>query len=299
MNREEAKNILQLCRPDCVEDLDDTLFTEAFEQLEQDSALCAWFEDQQMIDAEIASELCRIIPEPELKKSILKGMRQRFEVSGDSAANEAKGKTLSDKGDEPVSDDVSNRLKITWFRPLIGMAAVLLFTSALLVLTIKQPKSNLADKDLPANAPVASSQTNVAGIPDVIQFLGNQIADFNDSKFDKRSDQVNQLQSHLAQSGMPNPTVIPSQLQTAPTIGCVTFDYNGTKMSMICFKNGKVYHLITVNKMDLQDTLLPNNSDRNAQFFEHREQAFKVWSEGNQIYIICTKGTKEDIPEFI
>lgn len=295
MNSEEAKDILQLCRPDHVEDLNDPLITEALEQLERDSTLCAWFEDQQIFDAEISGALSRITPSPDLKESILKGIQSRFQTSADIVENADPFNQANESGSNS-SDDHS---KIVWFRPLIGIAAVLIFAGILLFPLFKKTESSLANTNLPSDELGAATTVNAAGIPDMIQFLGKQIANFKSSKFDKRSNQINELRSHLARSGAPTPAKIPNQLKAVPTIGCVTFDYDGTKMSMICFKNGKVYHLITVDKIGSKNNLLPNSPYSEAQFFEHEKQAFKVWSEDGQIYILSTEGTKEDIPEFI
>lgn len=284
MNSERAKDILQLCRPDHVEDLNDTLITEALEQLEQDSALCAWFEEQQMFDAEISTELCKIVPAPDLKDSIIKDMQAQVEASSDADAPESIESSTHISA--PVISHGDSRLKTFWFRPLIGVAAVLLFVSILSTALLKRTELKLEN-------------ANTAGVPNVIQFLGNQIADFKSSNFDKHSNQINELQSYLTRSGVPNPAQIPSQLESIPTIGCITFDYDGTKMSMICFKNGKVYHLITINKTDSNNDPLLSSPLMEAQFFEHEKQTFKVWSEGDQTYILSTEGSKEDIPEFI
>jgi hypothetical protein len=297
MNSEEAKDILQLCRPDHFEDLNDPLVKEALETLEQDSELCAWFEEQQMVDVAICAELGRIMPSPQLKTSILSGMQERVVKLDGNSENMPKEKGRSHKTTESTA--ASNSSKILWFRPWVGIAAAFLFASVLLVLSRKESTLQVANKSLPASESVSDSAVNVAGIPDIIQFLGQQIADFNGSKFDKRSEQINELQSYLALSGMPNPTEIPQHLEAAPTIGCVTFDYDGTQMSMICFKNGQVYHLITVNKADLGKSRLSDDAHSKVQIFEHQKQAFKVWSEGDQIYILSTEGTKENIPEFI
>ena len=301
MNSEEAKDILQLCRPGhAKEDLEDPLVREAFEKLEQDSKLCAWFEEQQMVDAAICEELESIIPSPNLKASILNGMQERAATFNRHQENASKVWDYSDKAFAPNSASANKDSKILWFRPVIGIAAVLLFASVFLILSRKEPAlQEVADKSLPVNELALSSSTAVAGIPDIVQFLSQQLADFDGSKLEKRSEQVNELQSYLKLAGMPSPAEIPKHFETAPTIGCVTFDYGGTQLSMICFKNGQVYHLFTMNKADLDKSLLPDYVSAEAKVFEHRKQAFKIWSEGDQIYILSTKGTSKDIPEFI
>ena len=298
MNREEAKDILQLCRPGHIEDLDDPLFQEAFEKLEQDSELGVWFEEQQMLDETICAEMERIMPPPNLKISILHGMRERVAKSGESYENEDQSSEVAETVPTSENED-SEGSKILWFRPLIGIAAVLLFASLLMILSRDKSTEQFADKSLPTGESVAKLSTNVAGVPDLIQFLSQQIADFNKSKFDRRSEQVSELQSYLALYGMPNPSEIPQKLKASPTIGCVAFDYNGTQMSMICFKNGRVYHLITLNKAGLDKKKLLDCSPSETKIFECEKQAYKVWSGKDQIYILSVEGTEEDLPEFI
>ena len=286
MTREEAQNILQLCRPDHIEDLNDPLIAEALEQMEQDSELCTWFEEQQLFDAKIYAELNRIEPPEDLKATILKGMQ-------DPSLQLEKEASLR----EPVSSnttDTNNITRIAWFRPWMGIAAVFLLLAVFLALPRKTQTQQLAGKQ-----PTEDTTAAVAGIPDIIQFLEQQIGNFNGSKFDQRSEAVDELQSFLAVSGMPSPVAVPPKLEALPTLGCVTFDYEGAQLSMICFKNDKVYHLITINKADLTSDRLSECGLPGVTFFEHRQQAFKLWSRGDQIYILSIEGTKEEIPEFI
>ncbi len=299
MNSQEAKDILQLCRPGHSEDLDDPLIAGALKKLEQDSSLSAWFEEQTIVDAEISAELGLITPPSGLKQSILKGMQERLEQPNSHAENLSREDNPHDPATEPDATTATVGSTLSWFRPWIGIAAILLFASVLLVILNREPAANLANSDVPTDALTTNSIATVANVPDIIQFLGQQITDFKSSKFDKRSEQIQELQSHLALAGMPNPTDIPNLLEATPTIGCVTFDYNGTKMSMICFKNGKVYHLITMDKGNLGKNDLLDGLQSGNNIFEHQQKAFKVWSEENQIYILCTEGTKEEIPEFI
>lgn len=290
MHRERAQEILELCQPDQVESLDDPLIAKAFEQLDQDSALSAWFEEQQMQDEKIRTEFNRITPPADLKASILAGMHAR--IAEQEGAFE-----------ESESDQARNASSILWFRPLIGIAALFVFASVFLVLKNRYPAPQITDgNDSPNSFATIDTESVTAGVPDVIQFLGQQIEDFNNSKFSKRSEQVDELKSYLKLAGAPSPAVVPQALEKLPTLGCVSFDYGGTQLSMICFKNSQVYHLITVDKANLKDNHMSNLSSADVHFFEHRNQVYKIWSKDDQIYILTTKGTKENIsnvPEFI
>jgi hypothetical protein len=292
MDREEAQNILQLCRPDNPEDRNDPLIAEALELLDQDAELRVWFDEQQALDAEINAELNKIEPPAELKASILVGMRAH------AAQSELLIGDVVEDGEQEEDDQVT--AFNPWLRPLIGIAAVFVgaaitFLSLKTEETTPQPQLAVNEVSKPtAAAPVIAT----AGVPNVIEFLAQQISDFNGSKFDKRGDQVGELQNHLASTGMPNPASIPRQLGELETLGCVTFEYEGSKLSMICFKNGQIYHLITANKASFPKDCTPCDKQK-IKMFEAKQQAFKVWAEGEQIFILTTEGTEEDIPDFI
>ena len=295
MDREEAQNILQLCRPDNAEDRNDPLIAEALERLKLDAELRTWFDEQQALDTKISDDLNRIEPPADLYATILVGMRANAVQSELIIGNEAEDveqdhHTIRFPHPENSSDHRSG------FRPWMGIAAIFAIAGVALVLPRSEAPMQLANSDQPAAG--ATPIIATAGVPNMIEFLAQQISEFNVSKFDKRGEQVGELQSHLASTGMPNPAHIPQQLEQLATIGCVTFDYDGTKLSMICFKNGQVYHLITVDKARVPNDCTPCNGQK-SKVFEAKQQAFKVWGEGEQVFILTTQGTEEDLADFI
>lgn len=296
MDREEAQKILQLCRPDNTEDRNDPLIAKAFERLHQDAKLRTWLEQQQALDAEISAEFNRIEPPADLKVAILAGMRAHAfqcellmgDVVGEGEDEEEDHHTI------PFPRPASRADHRSAFRPWMGIAAVFAIAGIALVRPTQQAPQ-LANSTAPASAAPAIA---TAGVPNMIEFLAQQISEFNASKFDQAGEQIGELQSHLASTGMPNPKSIPQPLQELETLGCVTFDYGGTKLSMICFKNRQVYHLITVDRALVDKDCTPCKGQK-TKVFETKQQAFKVWSEGEQVFILTTKGTKEDLPNFI
>jgi hypothetical protein len=179
-----------------------------------------------------------------------------------------------------------------WSRPWIAAAAALAVAGAFLAVPRQTPQPQLVSNDMVATEATIAT----AGVPNVIHFLAEQIRDFNLSRFDKRADQVSELQSHLAGMGMPTPAHIPEQLEALKTLGCIIFDYNGMNLSMICFKNGRAYHLITAEKASFPKECSPCEKQK-TKSYECDKQAFKIWSEGEQIFILTTTGTQEDIPK--
>jgi len=66
-------------------------------------------------------------------------------------------------------------------------------------------------------------------------------------------------------------------------------------MGMICFKEEQLVHLITVQKSDCPKSFRPEV----PTIYEVGNQAFKAWTDGDQIHIITTEGSKEMLPKFI
>jgi hypothetical protein len=296
MDREAAQNILQLCRPDNLEDRNDPLVAEALELLSKDDTLRVWFEEQQAFDTAISDELNNIEPPAELKASILVGMRahalQAESLQGNAAGDESAHRIPFPRSDKRTTDR-------SIFRPWMGVAAALAIAAVALMQQDNETPAQLANNTSTATGNrFETAVVATAGAPNMIEFLAQQISEFNVSKFDKRGEQLGELQSHLASTGMPNPMHIPKQLEALATLGCVTLDYEGSKLSMICFKNGQIYHLITADKGSVPKDCAPCAGQK-VKFFEAQQQAFKIWSEGEQIFILTTQGTEEDLPDFI
>ncbi len=272
MTREEAKQLLELCRPGSPEDLQDPALSDAVALLETDAELKAWFEAQQSVDAKISESLQSIPVPADLHASILAGMRLHQTHAKESANDD----TIAFP-QEPSKKEA--QAPAWWLSPWTGIAA--LFLIAMVIFTLPEGKST------------QTAALN-AGAPPVIQFLATQLDSFKSWQFDKRDERPDHLRAYLASSHAPAPNSIPGCLEKMPSIGCVTFDYGDTKLSMICFKNGEVYHLITADKANYPDAL-----PAKPETFQIKDKAYRLWVDGEQVKILTIKGTKEDMPEFI
>lgn len=257
MTREEAQNILQLCRPGSLEDRNDPLIAEAWALLERDAELQAWFDAEQAFDAQMSQALSSIQAPSDLPASLLAGMR----------AHQLQA--------------APQRARQWWRRAGLGIAA-----AGVLLLVLWSRPAQLA----PADSPVLAQ----ASVPAVLQFLSDRIDGMQADSFDQRDSDFTRLQTFLASHGEPSPENLPQFFEQMPTIGCVTFNYDQTKLSMICFKSGSIYHLATAPKTNFPD-VLPSQ----PQTYQIKDKAFKLWIEGDQVRIITVHGTQEDIPEFI
>jgi len=274
MEREEAKNILQLCRPNNPSDREDPLVAEALACLATDTELSSWFEEQQALDARISTHLESIHVPEDLKTNILAGMRAHALKTKPSQQDESEEKN-------PVIP-----FKAWWRNPWIGIAALFVVLMVIAVTQQNTNKSQLATNN--------SDAAMLGGIPSVVQFLSTEIDGLKPWSFDKRADQASELRTYLTSSGAPSPATLPGKLNHMSTIGCVTYTFQKTKLSMICFKDEAVYHLITLEKAQYPDVLPVE-----PQVFELEDKAFRLWVEDDQVKILIVHGNKQIIPKII
>lgn len=285
MDREEAQNILQLCRPDHIEDRNDPLIAEALELLSQDAELNAWFQEQQALDTKISAAFDQIEPPAELKASILAGMRahaaQAELLIGDAVEEEQAHEHVL-----PFPRSANKADHRAAFRPWMGIAAALAVAGVVLLLPVRDASTQLANHDAPTNLATA-------GLPGLIGFLADEISEFKKTApFDKQGAAQTDLQQYLNDTGRPTPGELPTELKGLNSLGCVTFNFKGCDVSMICFKqDGSIYHLLTTAK----DTC-PKTYAQQPAIYEHDGHSFKTWSKGEKIFIICTDGAKENLP---
>jgi hypothetical protein len=281
MDRDEAKAILELHRPGSADDAQDPVIAEALSLLETDAELNAWFAEQQALDARISESYNGMEPPSDLKASILAGMRAH---------------ALQHQGDTPSADfipsshdkmDASTTSRAWWRNPWAGLAAVF----AVLLAISAIPRGDQSTQ-LSSNA----TQVAQAGIPPMVEFLSGEIDALirKERSFEKRSEEPQTLQAYLANAGAPSPAALPKSVSGKNSIGCITFDHDGMKMSMICFKEDRVIHLTTVKKTDCM-----NQISEAPTIYEINNQAFRVWVEGDQVHILSVHGGKDNLPDFI
>lgn len=266
MQREQAKQFLELCRPGHRSDPQDPALADAFALLEKDAELREWWDAQQAIDSRISDSLNSIQAPDSLKDEILAGMQLH---EGQSAAMPK----------EPITREAA-----WWRHPWTGIAAVFAVLLGIMIFPAEQNTTTSSE----------ISAGSVAGIPPILEFLSREIDGLSSRGFDQRGEDAETLKAYLAGHQSPAPETIPNYLQSIPTVGCVTFEFKEVPLSMICFKNGAVYHLTTVSK-STYPCILP----REPTVYEGPDKAFKIWIDGDQVKILTIHGPKEDIPELI
>lgn len=270
MEREEAKHLLELSRPGIDEERLDPALAEAFAMLETDAELKAWFDEQQELDTRISDHINDTKAPFELKNMILAGMHLHKANSTNTESEEA----------VPSPTTAPTQSRAWWLNPWTGIAA--LFVIMMVVMA------------LPSNQ-ASATQVADADLPPVIQYISKEIDALKAWQFDKRAQDPTELQTFLASANAPTPSSIPQGLDTMPSIGCITFDYgDGAQLSMICFKDDQVYHLITADKATYPDEI-PNE----PILYQCEDKAYKLWADEDQVKILTIHGSKEEMPEFI
>ena len=278
MERDEARAILELFRPGLLDDREDPMIAEALALLETDAELKAWFEERQFLDDRISDAFNSVEPPADLKASILAGMRAH------SMKHE---EAVEADNVVPFEDKQSTTSTSFWRQPWIGIAAAIV----LLVVIVGVPQSKQGDSHYAAN-----QASIVPELPATIEFLADEINGFKFRRFDKKSDQPATLKSYLAGVGTPSPKMLPKPVEGVPSLGCFTLDFDGVKMGIICFKEDQLMHLTTIHKIDCRDEFPEGTSIYES--VKH-DQSFKVWRQGDHIYILSIHGEKEELPGLI
>lgn len=274
MQHDEAKSILSLCRPEHPDDRADPLIAAALEQLAQDAELRAWFEAEQIADAAIAEELGTIEVPADLKPRLLAAARAQ-------RANTAPEQVLVFQ-EASAAQSPPRTARLRW-AGIAAMVALLFGLTTVLQRNARQTVPLTQAEPATAVAAVA---------PDLIHFLAGQIEGLmrGERQLDRHDDSIEPLTDYLAQQNAPIPTCLPSACKQLQPMGCIQFDYNDCKLSLLCFKGDKVYHLITARapRMDCPSTAQP-------QFYKVDKQTFKIWTAGEHLLILAVQGTREDL----
>jgi hypothetical protein len=118
----------------------------------------------------------------------------------------------------------------------------------------------------------------------------------------KRHDQVSlgemssdpaKLRSWLAERGAPSVFKVPPGLRGVPSLGCQSYDFNGVKVSLVCFTLGpdQFVHVFVMDRDAIKDA--PTNDAPSM----HMDGGVPVvtWSAGDKSYVLLGNNVNEDI----
>lgn len=112
-----------------------------------------------------------------------------------------------------------------------------------------------------------------------------------------------EIRAYLNQNRAPADYVLPAPLQKIAMAGCAVESWQGTKVSMICFRTGKP--LPAGEQSDLWLFVADRNTVKNPppagapQLAKVNELMTATWTQGNRIYVLGTKGDEETLRQLL
>ena len=112
-----------------------------------------------------------------------------------------------------------------------------------------------------------------------------------------------QIRTYLAQNHAPADFILPAALKQAALAGCAVEGWQGTKVSMICFRTGKSVAaggqsdlwLFVVDRASVQDAPAGDA----PQFAKVNRLITATWTQGDKLYLLGTEGDEQTIKQYL
>jgi hypothetical protein len=120
---------------------------------------------------------------------------------------------------------------------------------------------------------------------------------------DLMTNDVAPIRTYLSQSHAPADFNLPSSLQKAALTGCAVEEWQGAKVSLICFRTGKP--LVPGAASDLWLFVVDRGSIKDApsvttpQFAKINRLITATWTDGNKLYLLGSEGEEQDIKQYL
>ena len=103
------------------------------------------------------------------------------------------------------------------------------------------------------------------------------------------------VRAWLAEQKAPLPTELPDGFHRLRSLGCNRLDYRGKKISLICFGDGKEYHLFVARREDFPAMPLRTQ----PEYFKRKGLAGATWSDERNHYVAVTDASLHALKECI
>lgn len=124
--------------------------------------------------------------------------------------------------------------------------------------------------------------TTRADANDMTEFAADYIA--SGFFLSEQGADVEELRQWLAQQRAPLPSELPEGFYRLRSLGCKRVDYRGKKISLICFGDGKEYHLFVARREDFPS--MPFRTE--PAYFKRKGFAGVAWSDERNHYVAVT-----------
>jgi hypothetical protein len=117
------------------------------------------------------------------------------------------------------------------------------------------------------------------------------------SNFDAQSHNPAELVSWLHSNRAPAVQKLPSTLEKLESLGCKTFSWNGTPMSVICFMrpDGGLIHLVATKATPATDRMAKGK----PTFVQQGGWTTATWREGDKVYMLAMEGSPEQLRPYL
>jgi hypothetical protein len=119
----------------------------------------------------------------------------------------------------------------------------------------------------------------------------------NESSFDAQSHDPSKLVAWLRVNHAPAAQTLPPSLDQLQSLGCKTFSWNGTPVSVICFTrpDGGLIHLAMMNVSAASDRLIKPE----AKLIQQGHWATATWRDGEMIYMLALEGSRDQLRSYL
>jgi hypothetical protein len=119
----------------------------------------------------------------------------------------------------------------------------------------------------------------------------------NESSFDAQSRDAGDLVGWLRANHAPAVQNLPGSLGKLATLGCKTFSWNGTPVSVICFMrpDGGLVHLVTTNVTGATAVAVKAK----PMLVRQGDWTTATWREGDKIYMLALEGSPEQLRLYV
>jgi len=120
---------------------------------------------------------------------------------------------------------------------------------------------------------------------------------------DLTTDNPASVRAYLAQNHAPADYVLPAPLEKTAVAGCAIENWQGAKVSMVCFRTGRPLPpgqssdlwLFVIDRAAVKDA--PPADSR--QFVQVGRLQMVTWTEGDQLYVLGTAGDEQTLRQYL
>jgi hypothetical protein len=115
--------------------------------------------------------------------------------------------------------------------------------------------------------------------------------------FDAESAKASKLMTWLRAHHAPTARTLPQTLETLQSLGCKTFSWNGTPVSVICFRRpeGGMIHLVMTSASGASNRGRPDN----PELIQQRQWSTATWREGDTTYMLALQGGPNQLRSYL